>query len=99
MDIVMPYMPCDVIALTLEDQMGNQVSDYYGELHKHRISKEGEEISVETWEEKNMNRQEVADRIEQELKDEQGCRLSGFIEALRVPGNFYLSHSGFGDIK
>lgn len=99
MDIVMPFMPCDVVALTVEDQMQNRVSDYYGELHKHRLTKDGEEISVETWEEKNQNRQVVADRIEQELKDGQGCRLSGFIDAVRVPGNFYISHSGFGDIK
>lgn len=99
MDIVMPKMPCDVVALTVEDQMGNRVSDYYGELKKHRISSTGEEISVETWDEKNAGRQDVADRIEQEIKDGQGCRLSGFIEAIRVPGNFYISHSGFGDIR
>ena len=64
MDIVMPLMPCDVIALTVEDQMGNRVSDYYGELKKHRISSTGEELSIETWEEKSSNRQDVADRIE-----------------------------------
>jgi len=45
----MPKMPCDVIGLTLEDQMGNRVSDYYGELKKHRIDKKGNELSVETW--------------------------------------------------
>ena len=55
-DVVMPYMPCDVIGLTLEDQMNNRVTDYYGELHKHRLSKDGEELSIETWEEKNSNR-------------------------------------------
>ena len=64
LDIVMPFMPCDVIGLTLEDQMGNRVTDYYGELHKHRLSNRGEELSIETWEEKNANRQEVANRIE-----------------------------------
>ena len=63
-DVVMPFMPCDVIGLTLEDQMGNRVNDYYGELHKHRLSRDGEELSIETWEEKNSNRQEVANRIE-----------------------------------
>ena len=51
-DVVMPYMPCDVIGLTLEDSMNNKVTDYYGELHKHRLSSDGEELSIETWEEK-----------------------------------------------
>ena len=64
LDIVMPYMPCDVIGLTLEDQMNNRVTDYYGELHKHRLNSDGEELSIETWEEKSANRQEVANRIE-----------------------------------
>ena len=95
----MPNMPCDVIGLTLEDQMGNRVSDYYGELKKHRLSKDGIELSVETVDEKNKDRRTVADRVEAELKEGQGCRLAGFVEALRVPGNFYISHSAFGDIK
>lgn len=72
--------------------MGNRVTDYYGELHKHRLSSTGQELSIESWEEKNSNRREVAERIERELNEGQGCRISGFIEALRVPGTFYISH-------
>ena len=52
-DVTMPRMPCDVIGLNLQDSMGNQVSDYYGELHKHRLDKDGKELSIETWQEKN----------------------------------------------
>ena len=74
-DIVMPKMPCDVIGLSLEDQMSNRVSDYYGELFKHRLDSDGNELSVETYEEKTAPRRDVADRVEQELKDGQGCRL------------------------
>ena len=67
LDIVMPRMPCDVIGLNVEDSMNNRVSDYYGELHKHRLDKNGKELSVETWEEKSENRRAVADRVEKEL--------------------------------
>lgn len=98
-DIELPKMPCDVVGLTLMDSMGQHVSDYYGELHKHRISKTGEDLSVETWQEKTANRREVADRVENELKEGQGCRLEGFVEAVRVPGNFYIGNSAFMDIK
>ena len=69
LDIVMPRMPCDVIGLNVEDSMNNRVSDYYGELHKHRLDKNGRELSVETWEEKSENRRAVADRVERELKE------------------------------
>ena len=62
-------MPCDVIGLNVEDSMNNRVSDYYGELHKHRLDKNGKELSVETWEEKSENRRAVADRVERELKE------------------------------
>ena len=79
--------------------MGNRVSDYYGELHKHRLDKDGNELSIESWQEKNDNRKAIADRVEAELNEGQGCRLKGFAEAVRVPGNFHISSQAFGDIK
>ena len=97
-DIELPRMPCDVIGLDMQDSMGNHVQDYYGELHKHRSDADGNELSIESWQEKNANRREVADRIEEELKAGQGCRIEGFAEAVRVPGNFHIGHHAFGDI-
>ena len=90
-DITLPKMPCDCVGLNLQDQMGNHVSDYYGELHKHRLDSEGNELSIESWQEKNENRKAIADRVEKELNEGQGCRLKGFAEAVRVPGNFHIS--------
>ena len=37
LDITFPYIPCDIIGLSLRDSLNNHVSDYYGELHKHRL--------------------------------------------------------------
>jgi hypothetical protein len=91
-------MPCDAVGLDLEDDMGNHITDYYGELHKHRLSKEGKDLSVESWAEKNSNRKQIADRTEEELKEEQGCRLEGYIQANRVPGNFHIGQHAFADI-
>lgn len=56
-------MPCDVIGLDLEDQMGNQIDDYYGDLHKNRIDSEGNHLSTETWTEKNDKRALIVDRV------------------------------------
>jgi len=59
----MPRMPCDVVGLDLEDSLGNHVEDYYGELHKHRLSSTGAVLSIESWKEKNQNRKEIAERV------------------------------------
>ena len=39
-------MPCDVIGLDLQDEMGNHIQDYSGQLFKHRLDKNGNELSV-----------------------------------------------------
>ena len=92
-------MPCDVIGLDLEDSTGNHIQDYYGELHKNRLDSNGNIVSTESWAEKTANRRDIAERVERELAEGQGCRIQGFIEALRVPGNFHIGHHAFGDIK
>ena len=68
-DIDLPYMPCDVIGIDVEDSIGNHIQDYYGELHKHRLSSSGESLSIESWKEKNDNRREVFERIKRELDE------------------------------
>ena len=91
-------MPCDVVGVDVEDSIGNHIQDYYGELHKHRIDSDGENLSVETWKEKNENRRKLLDKIKVEVEEGQGCRIEGFIDVVRVPGNFHISHHAFGDI-
>jgi len=61
-DITFPYMPCDVIGLNYRDSLENAVNDYYGELKKHRISAQGQDLGIETWYEKTMRRDEVTTR-------------------------------------
>ena len=56
-------MPCDVIGLDLQDEMGNHIQDYSGQLFKHRLDKNGNELSIETVEEKKDKRQDVSDRV------------------------------------
>ena len=56
LDIEWPYIPCDIIGLDIEDSLGYHISDYYGELHKHRLDKTGKTVSVESWKEKESSR-------------------------------------------
>ena len=44
----MPYMPCDVIGIDVEDSIGNIMQDHYGHLTKHRIDPDGTYLSIET---------------------------------------------------
>ena len=44
----MPYMPCDVIGIDVEDSIGNHMQDYFGHLTKHRIDPDGTYLSIET---------------------------------------------------
>ena len=74
------------------------MNDYYGDLHKHRLSADGEDLGVETWYEKTQSRNEVKKRALEEFRAKQGCRMEGFMEMNRVPGYFYISTQDFSDI-
>ena len=40
----------------------------------------------------------MLDRLKREVKEGHGCRLEGFIEVLRIPGTFHISHHAFEDL-
>jgi hypothetical protein len=61
-DITFPHIPCDIIGLNLKDSLNNHINDYYGDLHKHRISADGKDLGIESWGEKNSPRHEVKTR-------------------------------------
>jgi len=94
-DITFPYIPCDIIGLSLRDSLNNHVSDYYGELHKHRLDSSGKDLGIETWGERNVARQDLRARTKTEFDQKQGCRFEGYLELNRVPGNFYISTQDF----
>mmetsp|Transcript_63885 Transcript_63885/g.88206 ORF Transcript_63885/g.88206 Transcript_63885/m.88206 type:complete len:166 (+) Transcript_63885:258-755(+) len=98
MSIEFPYIPCDIVGLDIEDILGNHIVDYYGELHKKRLSSEGEVLSTESWAEKNSFRSSLLERAEKEMRQQQGCMFDGWIEVQRVPGNFHIGTHAFGDI-
>ena len=58
-----------LVNLEVEDSMGYNVTDYYGELHKERLSVDRETLSTESWNEKNSVRRELIDRVKKELDE------------------------------
>merc|ERR1711957_898217 len=97
-DIEYPYIPCDILSLDVEDSLGQHISDYYGEMHKNRLSQDGSILSTESWKEKKSHGKDLHDRVTKELKEHQGCRMTGHIELQRVPGNFHIGFHAYGDV-
>jgi hypothetical protein len=67
-DIEMPRMPCDVIGLDIEDNLGYHVVDYYGEMTKTRIDRDGLLLEVETEADRSVARDRLYDRVKKELE-------------------------------
>lgn len=97
-DIDMPYMPCDVIGIDVEDSIGNHMQDYFGHIQKHRIMPDGTYVSDVTQEERHESRRAMLERLKREVKEGQGCRLEGYLEVVRIPGNFHVAHHAFNDL-
>ena len=66
-DIIFPYMPCDILSLDVQDIMGTHKSDVMGELYKIRLDKHGKVISTESALEKNQYRDSIKKRVREEL--------------------------------
>ena len=66
-DIIFPYMPCDILSLDVQDIMGTHKSDVMGELYKIRLDQHGKVISTESALEKNQYRDSIKKRVREEL--------------------------------
>ena len=62
-DIEMPRMPCDIIGLDVEDNMGYHIVDYYGEMHKTRMDSLGNMLDIDTIEDKSLPRDKLFEKI------------------------------------
>ena len=52
-DILFPFMPCDILSLDVQDIMGTHKTDVMGELYKIRLDKNQKVLSTESALEKN----------------------------------------------
>ena len=72
-DIVFPRMPCDIISLDVQDIMGTHVVDIAGSLFKKKLNKNGEVLSSMSALEQIQNRNDLVNRVREEMDQEQGC--------------------------
>ena len=62
-DILFPYMPCDILSLDVQDIMGTHKTDVMGELYKIRVDQNNKVISTESALEKNEFRSSIKNRV------------------------------------
>lgn len=108
LDITFSKAPCDVICLDATDIMGNHEVDIHGNLFKHRLSRDGTEIeklaikgshlhTMSSLSRHSSNRygHKEVDRVKEHVKNEEGCRISGFLRINKVPGTLHISTHSF----
>lgn len=61
-------MPCELLNLDVQDVMGTHISDIAGSLYKKRLSQRGEFISQTSMLDMAQSRQDVLQRVKDELQ-------------------------------
>jgi hypothetical protein len=103
-DIDFPRFPCDILSLDVQDIMGSHSVNVEGDLTKVRLSKDNErleEIKHKTDDGHGHGHGHGGNGIDFErvklgFKNEEGCKLTGFMLVNKVPGNFHISSHAFG---
>lgn len=105
MDIVLLKLPCSIVAMDVQDIMGNYLRNVHGNLIKNRVDRNGNLIAafVEPHfpdkNDKNRHPHEAPqpelEELKRQIKDQEGCQLIGNINVMRVPGNFHISSHAY----
>jgi hypothetical protein len=54
LDVMFPFMPCDILSLDVHDILGTHKTDVMGDIKKHRLDKDGIRISTESALDRNV---------------------------------------------
>lgn len=85
-DIEFPYFSCALLSLDLENVLKLHLVNHVANLTKYTFP-DNQPFNNEG----KGNRE----RFEEDLKNGVGCRVAGFFEIDRVPGNFHFSGHGY----
>lgn len=114
LDIVLYRLPCSIVSVDAQDIMGSHSLNVHGLITKTRLDKQGVSLGSYLLEAKTGNKKtEVAnsnghnhndvhmpnyEEVKKAILNEEGCKLEGTIQVLRVPGNFHISTHAYGNI-
>lgn len=103
-DIELTGLPCSIISIDMQDQMGAHSVNIDGNLTRYRIDKTGKIINSEPYiiqkgQQHNDHHhypQPNIDIVKTQLQNKEGCRFKGYFRVNKVPGNFHISSHVFG---
>jgi hypothetical protein len=84
-------IPCSMLSVDQEDQVGNHRMDISDTLQKLKY-KPG---STEHVQEKNLVN---VDQVVRQVNEGEGCRIVGHVPINKVPGNIHISHHNYADL-
>jgi hypothetical protein len=81
------HMPCGLLSVDQEDQIGNHRLDISDTLTKHKYGSNGNVLHGPV--------QTELDDVAKSVEDDEQCRLTGHIMINKVPGNIHISHHAY----
>ena len=91
-DIEFPRYPCSFLSLDIENIL---------KVHEVNVEKNLQKIVLpegSVYSDKGMNDDQILNRVIEDINAKKGCRMKGFFEIDRVPGNFHFSCHAYGSI-
>ncbi len=112
-DIILHKLPCSIISIDAQDIMGSHTLNVHGLITKTKLDKNGKDIGSYLEAKIGENKNQVThhsghdhanhpmpkyEDVKKAVDEQEGCRLEGTIQVLRVPGNFHISTHAYGSI-
>lgn len=91
-DIEFPRYPCSFLSLDVENILKVHLVNVQDNLQKITLPEQ------QIYRDDRMSDDEKINRIIEDINGKKGCRMKGFFEIDRVPGNFHFSCHGYGGI-
>lgn len=91
-DIEFPRYPCSFLSLDVENILKVHLVNVQDNLKKTTLPERQE------YRDDRMSDQEKLAKVIEDINAKRGCRMTGFFEIDRVPGNFHFSCHGYGPI-
>lgn len=91
-DIEFPMYPCALLSLDIENILKVHLVNIEDNLQKIVIP------DMAIYSDARLNDDQRLQQVIKQLKEQKGCRMKGFFEIDRVPGNFHFSCHGYGNL-
>ena len=99
-DLTMHRIPCYILNMDISDFTGAHTSNVKGTLIKRSLDKDGKMLKMDSSDVGKKHEEEkfTTEDVIKAFNENQGCRLTGSFEVMRLPGNFHVASHTFAPI-